>query len=148
MGKSSANHDPADNKHEQKLQAVVLADTFSDAFHPVTLEPYRPGPAGAGASASRGRERPLMLCPLNNVPLLRHTIDFLQGSGVEELFLLCSSGADALEDYLRGCGAGESDGPRPRSEDARGGGGESKIAWSSKLTVTTLKLPDCSNAGE
>ena len=145
MGKSSANHDPADNKHEQKLQAVVLADTFSDAFHPVTLEPHRPGPAGAGP----GSRSPLMLCPLNNVPLLRHTIDFLQGSGVEELFLLCSSGADALEDYLRSCGAGESDGHRPRSEDARGGGGgESKIAWSSKLTVTTLKLPDCSNAGE
>jgi len=140
VGSSSANHDPSDNKHEQKLQAVVLADTFSDAFHPITLEPYRPGDDAAGA---RGHERPLLLCPLNNVPLLHHTLDFLQGSGVEELFLLCSSGADALEDYLRRFGA-EEDGRR----SGEGGGGGSRIVWSSKLTVRTLRFADCTNAGD
>src|SRR5210317_849960 len=111
MGRASSaggggGNDPSDNKHEQKLQAVLLADTFSNSFHPITLEDYTgnlPTTNDATSSSSnnnnggghvKGRERPLALCPLNNVPLLHHTIDFLQSAGVEELFLLCSSGAD------------------------------------------------------
>jgi len=157
MGKSSASsNDPSDNKHEQKLQAVLLADAFSNAFHPITFEQYDDaGDNNAAAAASannKGKERPLILCPLNNVPLLHHTIDFLQGSGVEELFLLCSSGADALEDYIRNYAGGKSNnktggsesGNYHRSESNIGG----KIVWSSKLTITTLRFTDCTNAGE
>jgi translation initiation factor eIF-2B subunit epsilon len=72
MGKSTS--DPSDNKHEQPLQAVLIADTFDNAWHPITLEPLQDD----GAGNSKGKERPLVLCPLNNVPLLKHSIDFLQ----------------------------------------------------------------------
>lgn len=71
MGK--AGSDPSDNKHEQPLQAVLLADTFDNAWHPITLESY-----DGHADGTKGKERPLVLCPLNNVPLLNHSIDFLQ----------------------------------------------------------------------
>ena len=71
MGKPA--NDPSDNKHEQPLQAVLLADTFDNAWHPITLESY-----DGDADGAKGKERPLVLCPLNNVPLLNHSIDFLQ----------------------------------------------------------------------
>ena len=184
MGKppptSSSSNDPSDNKTEQKLQAVLLADAFSNAFHPITLEPYRDhrdvvaagGEGGGGGGgvvvpAGRGNERPLVLCPLNNVPVLHHSIDFLQGNGVEELFVLCcasSGSADAVESYLRanahanasgtaanGNNHGKSGGRPTRCENdgaAEGGGGGRKIAWSSKLSITVMRFTDCTNAGE
>lgn len=173
MGKE----DTADNKHEQKLQAVLLSDTFSNAFHPITFEPYN-STATTTTSATnnivnntKGQERPLVLCPLNNVPLLHHTIDFLQGSGVEELFLLCcsSGGADVLEEYIRvyaggkmnndhgivaslgssGDGGGNKSGGMINKEFHRSNSAvEGKIVWSSKLTITLLRFTDCTNAGE
>lgn len=174
MGKE----DTADNKHEQKLQAVLLSDTFSNAFHPITFEPYN-STATTTTSATnnivnntKGQERPLVLCPLNNVPLLHHTIDFLQGSGVEELFLLCcsSGGADVLEEYIRVYAGGKMNndhgivaslGSSGDGGGNKGGGGsinkefhrsnsavEGKIVWSSKLTITLLRFTDCTNAGE
>ncbi|KAL9183406.1 hypothetical protein ACHAXT_005193 [Thalassiosira profunda] len=207
MGKSSAASAPSssssssaaadDNKHAQKLQAVLLADAFSDAWRPVTDEPCPPptacadtssdggvgggacGAAGgdgtsgdaangdgtsgdgsmngfAGWEASKGSERPLALCPLNNVPLLHHALDLLQGSGVEELFLVCSAGGDALEAWLRdGAGGARGGAPGGTPGGGRGGtgaggdgGGSSRIVWSSKLTVTLLRFADCTNAGD
>jgi len=172
---SNNNNDPSDNKHEQKLQAVLLADTFSNAFHPITFEPYSSsdttnnGTIGDKGKEGKGQERPLVLCPLNNVPLLHHTIDFLQGSGVEELFLLCSSGADALEEYIKVYAGGKANNAKGiATTTASGGGGgngkggveiskefhrsnssvEGKIIWSSKLTISLLRFTDCTNAGE
>mmetsp|Transcript_9934 Transcript_9934/g.17404 ORF Transcript_9934/g.17404 Transcript_9934/m.17404 type:complete len:937 (+) Transcript_9934:57-2867(+) len=166
MGRSnntSSTSDPSDNKHEQKLQAVLLADTFSNSFHPITFEPYGSDDASENINNNnnvKGKERPLVLCPLNNVPLLHHTIDFLQGSGVEELFLLASSGVDALEGYIRKFAGGNKnanssttgehqDGAKTsyhKSESS--GGGSAKIVWSSKLTITMLRFTDCTNAGD
>ena len=192
MVKSTNNNsnDPSENKHEQKLQAVLLADTFSNAFHPITFEPYNPissttdassttnngtssgvGKGCTGGKEGKGQERPLVLCPLNNVPLLHHTIDFLQGSGVEELFLLCSSGADALEEYIKVYAGGKANNAKGYAKGiattaGSGGGGikggveiskefhrsnssvEGKIIWSSKLTISLLRFTDCTNAGE
>ena len=184
MGKSSSsttsNNDPSDNKHEQKLQAVLLADTFSNAFHPITYEPFDISSSnnlnnndgannisgGKVDNTTKGRERPLILCPLNNVPLLHHTIDFLQGSGVEELFLLCSNGADVLEEYIRmyagsvrkagnnnamsgGKGGGDDGGGSSREYQRSNSSVEgNKIIWSSKLTISLLRFTDCTNAGE
>ena len=180
MGKE----DTADNKHEQKLQAVLLSDTFSNAFHPITFEPYNSTTTTTSSTDTtattttnivnntKGQERPLVLCPLNNVPLLHHTIDFLQGSGVEELFLLCcsSGGADVLEEYIRVYAGGKMNndhgivaslGSSGDGGGNKGGGGsinkefhrsnsavEGKIVWSSKLTITLLRFTDCTNAGE
>jgi translation initiation factor eIF-2B subunit epsilon len=67
-------------KNEQPLQAVLLADSFTDNFRPLSLD------------------QPKMLSPLNNVTLLDYSVDFLAGSGVEELFVVCTS--DKVEEYI------------------------------------------------
>lgn len=58
-------------KREQKLQAILLADSFSKSFRPITLE------------------SPKVLLPLMNVPMLEYTIEFLAQNGVEEVKLFC-----------------------------------------------------------
>ena len=82
MAKSTTNagaaaneqHHPSDNKSEQKLQAVLLADIFTSAFHPITLDPSPPSffsnpttPPPGTPCATTGR-RPLVLCPLTMCP--------------------------------------------------------------------------------
>mmetsp|Transcript_14237 Transcript_14237/g.29892 ORF Transcript_14237/g.29892 Transcript_14237/m.29892 type:complete len:248 (-) Transcript_14237:203-946(-) len=164
MGKSgSGGNDPSDNKHEQKLQAVLLADSYTNSFHPVTLEPYSSSAADKGASVSgKSHQRPLTLCPLNNVPLLHHTIDFLAGAGVEELFILCSSGADALEEYIQIYVGGSTNNNASSSPDdnynnflrreslapGAAAAGLHKTIWSSKLSITLLRDAGCTNAGD
>lgn len=178
---SSHNNDPSDNKHEQRLQAVLLADTFSNAFHPITLEPYYPvdaaivrtddaskkGTSAAATTTAISDRRPLILCPINNVPLLHHTIDFLQGNGVEELFILVALGAEALEEYIRRHAEGSSSTTSGSGGSSGGGGTKSNashynsnneiggssgsggaIAWSSKLVISIVRITDCTNAGE
>lgn len=61
---SKANEDV---KREQKLQAIILADSFSKTFRPIT------------------EENPKVLLPLVNVPMLDYTIEFLSQNGVEEV---------------------------------------------------------------
>ena len=56
-----------DVKREQKLQAILLADSFATAFRPITAEV------------------PKVLLPLVNVPMLEYTLEFLSQSGVEEV---------------------------------------------------------------
>ena len=56
-----------DSKRDQKLQAILLADSFSKSFRPVTWE------------------KPKVLLPLVNVPMLEYTIEFLAQNGVEEV---------------------------------------------------------------
>jgi len=77
--------DPSDSKHEQKLQAVLLADSFTSTFRPITLD----------------RSQPKVLCPLNNVTMLDYSIEFLAGAGVEELFVFCVHGAETVEEYVQ-----------------------------------------------
>jgi hypothetical protein len=56
-----------DVKREQKLQAILLADSFATAFRPITAE------------------GPKVLLPLVNVPMLEYTLEFLSQNGVEEV---------------------------------------------------------------
>ena len=56
-----------DSKRDQKLQAILLADSFSKSFRPVTWE------------------KPKVLLPLVNVPMIEYTIEFLAQNGVEEV---------------------------------------------------------------
>jgi translation initiation factor eIF-2B subunit epsilon len=56
-------------KSEQPLQAVLLADSFTNTFRPVSLE------------------KPKVLMPLCNIPLFDYTIEFLASAGVEEVRL-------------------------------------------------------------
>lgn len=57
-----------DVKREQKLQAILLADSFSSTFKPITLD------------------TPKVLLPLVNVPMLDMTLEFLSQNNVEEVF--------------------------------------------------------------
>lgn len=56
-----------DSKRDQKLQAILLADSFSKCFRPITWE------------------KPKVLLPLVNVPMIEYTIEFLAQNGVEEV---------------------------------------------------------------
>lgn len=58
-----------DVKREQKLQAVILADSFTSTFRPISIH------------------TPKVLIPLVNVPMIEYTIEFLAQNGVEEVYL-------------------------------------------------------------
>jgi translation initiation factor eIF-2B subunit epsilon len=62
-----------DSKRDQKLQAILLADSFSKSFRPVTWE------------------KPKVLLPLVNVPMIEYTIEFLAQNGVEEVIINLAS---------------------------------------------------------
>lgn len=79
VGANSAADDAA-TKHEQPLQAVLLADSFTQDFRPLSLD------------------RPKVLSPLNNVKMIDYAMDFLAGAGVEEVFVVCVS--EQVEEYL------------------------------------------------
>ncbi len=70
--KSKTANDNEDVRRDQKLQAILLADSFEKTFRPVTWEV------------------PKVLMPLVNVPLLEYTIEFLAQSGVEEVLAISS----------------------------------------------------------
>jgi translation initiation factor eIF-2B subunit epsilon len=85
MGKaksSSAAHAAADqdNKTEVKFQAVLLCDSFTQTFRPLSLD------------------QPKVLCPLNNVIMMDYALEFLVGAGVEELVVVC--GSTLVEDHV------------------------------------------------
>lgn len=61
-----------DVKREQKLQAIILADSFATSFRPITSD------------------QPKVLLPLVNAPMLEYTLEFLSQSGVEEVTVLSS----------------------------------------------------------
>jgi translation initiation factor eIF-2B subunit epsilon len=69
-------------KREQKLQAILLADSFQKSFRPITWE------------------QPKVLLPLVNVPMLEYTIEFLAQNGVEEIFIFCVWHAEMLQSYI------------------------------------------------
>mmetsp|Transcript_7957 Transcript_7957/g.12456 ORF Transcript_7957/g.12456 Transcript_7957/m.12456 type:complete len:772 (-) Transcript_7957:4161-6476(-) len=84
MGKQKStrgdNSNNDDSKREQPLQAVLLADSFTRSFRPLSLDKSK------------------VLCPLNNVTMIDYAIEFLAGAGVEELFVVCLD--DDVEEYV------------------------------------------------
>ncbi|XP_016442154.1 uncharacterized protein LOC107767614 [Nicotiana tabacum] len=64
------------------LQAIVLADSFTTKFRPITLE------------------RPKVLLPLVNAPMIDYTLAWLESAGVEEVFVFCSAHSKQVVDYL------------------------------------------------
>ena len=65
--KEPKKNDFEDMKRDQKLQAILLADSFKQTFRPMTFE------------------SPKALMPLVNVPMIMYTIEFLAQNGVEEV---------------------------------------------------------------
>ncbi|KAI9723652.1 MAG: hypothetical protein M1812_000952 [Candelaria pacifica] len=76
------NQKGQDEDRENKLQAVVLADSFETRFSPFTLE------------------RPRCLLPLANTPLIEYTFECLANAGVEEVFIYCGAHTDQVKHYL------------------------------------------------
>ncbi len=57
-------------KVEEQLQAVLLADSFTVKLRPIT------------------KERPKVLLPLVNVPMLEYTLESLAAAGVREILVV------------------------------------------------------------
>jgi translation initiation factor eIF-2B subunit epsilon len=68
---------------EQKMQAIVLADSFQTRFMPLTSV------------------KPRCLLPLANTPLIDYTLEFLaQTNTVDEIYIMCCSHADQIQEYI------------------------------------------------
>ncbi|KAL6566007.1 hypothetical protein OROHE_005062 [Orobanche hederae] len=64
------------------LQAILLADSFATLFRPITLE------------------RPKVLLPLVNAPMIDYTLSWLESAEVEEVFVFCCAHSKQVIDYL------------------------------------------------
>ena len=80
--KKSPSAGAEDVRRPDALQAILLADSFSKCFRPLT------------------HTKPKVLLPLVNVPMIDYTIEFLASNGVEEIFVFCVWHASALQEYL------------------------------------------------
>lgn len=80
-GQRSSSDDP-EELARAPLQAVLLADSFAQKFRPITLE------------------RPKVLLPLVNAPMIDYTLAWLESVGVEEVFVFCCAHAKQVKDYL------------------------------------------------
>ncbi|KAG9445788.1 hypothetical protein H6P81_011916 [Aristolochia fimbriata] len=78
---SKVSEDPEELVHVP-LQAILLADSFAQKFRPITLE------------------RPKVLLPLVNVPMIDYTLAWLESAGVEEVFVFCCAHAKQVIDHL------------------------------------------------
>ncbi|BFG37078.1 hypothetical protein CerSpe_233520 [Prunus speciosa] len=80
-GASRGSEDPVELARVP-LQAILLADSFTTKFRPITLE------------------RPKVLLPLVNVPMINYTLAWLESAGVEEVFVFCCAHSKQVIDYL------------------------------------------------
>eukprot|EP00252_Welwitschia_mirabilis_P016124 TRINITY_DN3563_c0_g2_i1.p1 TRINITY_DN3563_c0_g2~~TRINITY_DN3563_c0_g2_i1.p1 ORF type:complete len:742 (-),score=186.19 TRINITY_DN3563_c0_g2_i1:165-2390(-) len=64
------------------LQAILLADSFTQKFRPITME------------------YPKVLLPLANVPMIDYTLEWLASVGVEEVFVFCCAHSKQVTNYL------------------------------------------------
>lgn len=64
------------------FQAILLADSFATLFRPITLE------------------RPKVLLPLVNAPMIDYTLAWLESAGVEEVFVFCCAHSKQVIEYL------------------------------------------------
>lgn len=67
---------------DERFQAIVLTDSFQTRFMPLTSV------------------KPRCLLPLASVPLIEYTLEFLANAGVNEVYLMCSSHADQIQEYI------------------------------------------------
>ncbi|KAH6653265.1 nucleotide-diphospho-sugar transferase [Truncatella angustata] len=72
-----------EDKREDVLQAVIIADTFQTRFLPFSLE------------------KPRCLLPLANTPIIEYTLEFLAMNGVQEVFIYAGAHQEQIESYIR-----------------------------------------------
>jgi translation initiation factor eIF-2B subunit epsilon len=71
-----------DFKKKECNVAVIMADSFTTRFQPITLT------------------TPKVLLPLVNAPMLEYTLEFLCSNGVQEVLIYCASHAQQIKDYI------------------------------------------------
>ncbi|KAI1456312.1 nucleotide-diphospho-sugar transferase [Annulohypoxylon moriforme] len=71
-----------EDKREDVLQAVLIADSFQTRFHPFSVE------------------KPRCLLPLANTPLIEYSLEFLAMNGVQEVFIYCGNHHEQIERYI------------------------------------------------
>ncbi|KAI0397581.1 eIF4-gamma/eIF5/eIF2-epsilon [Xylariaceae sp. FL0594] len=72
----------AEEKSEEVLQAVIIADDFQSRFLPFSLD------------------KPRCLLTLGNTPLIEHTLEFLDLNWVKEVYIYCGAHHEQIEDYI------------------------------------------------
>ncbi|XP_062221600.1 uncharacterized protein LOC133920954 [Phragmites australis] len=85
-GGGASADDPDDLSRPPPLQAVLLADSFTLKFRPITLE------------------RPKVLLPLVNMPMIEYTLTWLESAGVNEAFVFCCAHSHQVKEYLKKAG--------------------------------------------
>jgi translation initiation factor eIF-2B subunit epsilon len=96
--KPSGGQKPEDEQ-DDPLQAVVFTDSYETRFAPFTLE--TPRVCIMEVLLVLGANCGQCLLPLVNVPLIEYTLEFLANAGVEEVYVLCGSHKEQIEEYLR-----------------------------------------------
>ncbi|XVF30875.1 hypothetical protein REPUB_Repub16aG0095400 [Reevesia pubescens] len=81
-GATARVSEDAEELARHPLQAILLADSFATKFRPITLE------------------RPKVLLPLVNIPMIDYTLAWLESAGVEEVFVFCCAHSKQVIDYL------------------------------------------------
>ncbi|KAK1423746.1 hypothetical protein QVD17_19054 [Tagetes erecta] len=90
------------------LKAILLADSFDTKFCPITLE------------------RPKVLLPIVNTPMIDYTLAWLESANVVEVLVVCCSHSKQIVDYLD----------------------KSKWVNRPEFSVTTIESHYCTSAGE
>ncbi|KAI1811614.1 eIF4-gamma/eIF5/eIF2-epsilon [Poronia punctata] len=72
----------AEEKREDVLQAVLIADDFQTKFLPFSLD------------------KPRCLLPLGNTPLIEYTLEFLAMNWVQEVYIYCGTHSEQIEHYI------------------------------------------------
>lgn len=108
-GKASIIGTKSEMVQDDRLQAIVLTDSFETRFMPLTSE------------------KPRCLLPLANVPLIEYTLEFLAKAGANEVYLVCSSHAKLINEYIEGS--------------------KWNLPWS-PFKVTTLMSPEARSVGD
>ncbi|XAR52501.1 hypothetical protein NMG60_11020619 [Bertholletia excelsa] len=81
-GTTKVSEDAEEELAHAPLQAILLADSFAQKFRPITLE------------------RPKVLLPLVNIPMIDYTLAWLESAGVEEVFVFCCAHSKQVIDYI------------------------------------------------
>ena len=73
---------PEELNRKNQLQAVLLADSFTSTFRPITVE------------------QPKVLLPICNVAMIDHTLEWLASNNVYEVFVMCCAHAEKVRQHL------------------------------------------------
>ncbi|KAJ0843397.1 putative W2 domain, nucleotidyl transferase domain, trimeric LpxA-like superfamily [Helianthus annuus] len=80
--KKGGKEDAVEDMPHVPLKAILLADSFTTKFRPITLE------------------CPKVLLPIVNTPMIDYTLAWLESANVEEVFVFCCSHSKQIIDYL------------------------------------------------